>query len=415
MVRPFLLFVYVVKIFVLIQKLNGTAEYDTYFHVFSKQNIDKPKSILWTDKKKWLKEKSFQNCSIKLIAHGYAERWNMDWRWDWVKDMKNELLNNKVKENFCVIAIDWEKGAREINFITAVANADIAGEHLAEFIQNNHIDPKRLHCIGFSLGAHLCGFASNNYFVISNKRAKFARITGLDPSGPLLRKASVDKRLSLDDADFVDCIHTSRTFGLQEKSGNMDFFPDGGKSSAIGCEKLIEIKDKDEFEKNYRIKRFIFGRNRKQESDTGEDLPEKGFIGIIRDRIGKLRALKKVFLNIHAYIGCNHLRSPHYFISSINQCDFRAKLCSTWLDYISKKCKDSIDNDLTYPRMGFHADKSDLIYRRGDNSFYLKTTSEKPYCSSSSSSATEKNPKTRTSVKSKFKKKLTKYLPKKVG
>ncbi|CAF0792641.1 unnamed protein product [Rotaria sordida] len=413
MVRPFLLFIYLVKIFILIQKLNGTTEYDTYFHVFSKQNIDKPISIIWTDTTKWLKVKSFQNCSIKLIAHGYAERWNMDWRWDWVNDMKNEFLNNKTKENICVIAIDWEKGAREINFITAVANADIAGEHLAEFIQNNYINPKRLHCIGFSLGAHLCGFASNNYYIITKKQTRFAHITGLDPSGPLLRKASIDKRLSLDDADFVDCIHTSSTFGLQEKSGHMDFFPDGGKSNAKGCEKFIVIKDKDEIETNIRIKRFLFNRKQKQESSTNDnDLPEKNFIGIIRDRIGRIRSLKKVFLNIHAYIGCNHLRSPHYYISSINQCNFRAKLCSTWLNYLSKTCNDPIDNDLTYPRMGFHADKSDSIYRRGNNSYYLKTTPKKPYCSpSSSSSTTEKNPKTRTSVRSKLKKKLTKLRP----
>ena len=73
----------------------------------------------------------------------------MDWRWDWVADLKNEILNRTTNENYCVVAVDWERGAREVNFITAVANADIAGEHLATFLQNNNIDPKRLHCIGF--------------------------------------------------------------------------------------------------------------------------------------------------------------------------------------------------------------------------------------------------------------------------
>ncbi|UJR25157.1 hypothetical protein I4U23_006515 [Adineta vaga] len=148
MVRWYLLFVVTVKICVLIQRIQ-TVEYDTYLHVFSKRNVDKPVTILWTDTKKWGENNSFRTCSLKLIAHGYAERWNMDWRWDWVKDMKNEMLSNKTKENLCVVAIDWEKGAREVNFITAVGNADIAGQHLAEFIQNNDIGPKRLHCIGF--------------------------------------------------------------------------------------------------------------------------------------------------------------------------------------------------------------------------------------------------------------------------
>ena len=129
--------------------IHGTAEYETFFHIFSRANIDRPVTVSWTDSKKWSKEKSLQTCPIKVIAHGYAERWNMDWRWDWVADMKNEILSNRTKENYCVIAVDWEKGAREANFITAVANADIAGYHLADFIQNNKIDPKRLHCIGF--------------------------------------------------------------------------------------------------------------------------------------------------------------------------------------------------------------------------------------------------------------------------
>jgi len=246
---------------------------------------------------------------------------------------------------------------------------------------------------------------------MTKKASKFARITGLDPSGPLLRQASIDKRLSPDDADFVDCIHTSATFGLQEKSGHMDFFPEGGQSSAKGCEKLIEIKDEDEdeIEKHSRIKRFFF--NNKDKEQSNDEIPSKSFIEKLRDRLGKLTPLKKVFLNVHAYIGCNHLRSPHYFISSVNQCQFRAKLCSSWSDYLAKKCQDPIDNDLTYPRMGFHADQSDRIYQRGNGSFYLKTIAEKPYCSLPSLPG-QKSKKQETS---KLKQKLSKLLPKRIG
>ena len=128
---------------------------------------------------------------------------------------------------------------------------------------------------------------------------------------------------------------------------------------------------------------FLFKSNRDPEATT--DLPKRNLIQRLRDRVGRIRSLKKVFLNIHSYIGCNHLRSPQYFISSINQCEFRAKLCSSWSNYQFKKCKDPIDNNLTYPRMGFHADRSDLLYRQGNGSFYLKTNAKKPYCSSSKS------------------------------
>ena len=149
MVSRCLLLVSLVKLAFVIRHVQGTPEYDTYLHIFTRANIDKPISVKWTNADKWSKEKSLETCTIKLIAHGYAERWDMDWRWDWVAEMKNEMLGPQTKENYCVVAIDWEKGAREVNFITAVGNADIAGQHLAEFIENNRIDPDRLHCIGF--------------------------------------------------------------------------------------------------------------------------------------------------------------------------------------------------------------------------------------------------------------------------
>lgn len=395
----------------LVQTSRATVEEDTYLHVFSRDNPTEPLSIAWTDDTKWAKHAALRTCSIKLLAHGYAERWNMDWRWDWVKEMKDEMLSNRTKENLCVVAIDWERGAREANFITAVGNADLAGHQLAEFVHDNRIDPKRLHCIGFSLGAHLCAFASAHHFRLTNT-SRFARITGLDPSGPLLRKASVDKRLSRDDADFVDCIHTSTTFGLQEKSGHMDFFPDGGKSSARGCEKLIEIRDEEEMETRRRLKRFLFRKNNATDEDADEP-PRKNFVERLRDRIGQITPLKKVFLNIHAYIGCNHLRSPHYYIASINQCPFRAKLCTSWSDYQRHKCRDPVDNNSTFPRMGFHADRSDRIYRQGNGSFYLKTVSQKPYCSLTP--APKNQAKKPPSFKSKLKKKLSKLVPQRIG
>lgn len=197
----------------------------------------------------------------------------------------------------------------------------------------------------------------------------------------------------------------------------MDFFPDGGDSNAEGCEKFIEIKDDDDDNNNNEkskrhiiFKRFLFHRHN---NETDDGLPKKSFIERIRDQIGKITALKKVFLNVHSYIGCNHLRSPHYFISSINQCPFRAKLCTSWLDYIGNKCKDPIDNDSTYPRMGFYADQSDKIYKIGNGSYYLKTTADKPYCSPLP--VTKQKSKKQTGIKSKIRNKITKLLPKRNG
>ena len=178
----------------------------------------------------------------------------------------------------------------------------------------------------------------------------------------------------------------------------MDFFPDGGQSSAKGCEKLIRIEDDENSDTANFYKRFFFHSS---DEESG-NVPRKGFLERLRDRIGQLTPLKKIFLNIHSYIGCNHLRSPHYFISSINHCEFRAKLCSSWSNYLTKTCFDPRENNKTYPRMGFYADRSDRFYRQGNGSFYLKTVKEKPYCSLPPSTTTggtkAKKPKTKKKI-----------------
>lgn len=59
-----------------------------------------------------------------------------------------------------------------------------------------------MHLIGFSLGAHVSGFAGAELPGLS-------RITGLDPAGPLFESQHPKARLDSTDANFIDVIHSN--------------------------------------------------------------------------------------------------------------------------------------------------------------------------------------------------------------
>lgn len=57
---------------------------------------------------------------------------------------------------------------------------------------------------------------------------------GLDPAGPTFEYADAPMRLSPDDAEFVDVLHTytrgspDRSIGIQQPVGHIDIYPNGG-------------------------------------------------------------------------------------------------------------------------------------------------------------------------------------------
>ncbi|XP_035384540.1 lipoprotein lipase isoform X3 [Electrophorus electricus] len=87
---------------------------------------------------------------------------------------------------------------------------------------------EKLHILGYSLGAHVAGIAGN----LTNNKVN--RITGLDPAGPTFEHADRLKRLSDDDAEFVDVLHTNTrgtpdlSIGIQRPVGHVDIYPNGG-------------------------------------------------------------------------------------------------------------------------------------------------------------------------------------------
>ncbi|KAK3594254.1 hypothetical protein CHS0354_020436 [Potamilus streckersoni] len=87
---------------------------------------------------------------------------------------------------------------------------------------------RRMHLIGYSLGAHIAGYAGERI-------PGTGRITGLDPAGPLFEGKDPLVRLDSTDASFVDVIHTDGTgFGMKSSIGHVDFYPNGGINQP-GC------------------------------------------------------------------------------------------------------------------------------------------------------------------------------------
>lgn len=85
-----------------------------------------------------------------------------------------------------------------------------------------------------SLNSGSPNFGDCNTSYISFIHWVFYSHEGLDPAGPNFEHAEATTRLSPDDADFVDVLHTytrgspDRSIGIQKPVGHIDIYPNGG-------------------------------------------------------------------------------------------------------------------------------------------------------------------------------------------
>jgi len=55
--------------------------------------------------------------------------------------------------------VDWGPGSAVPNYVRAAANTRLVGRQLAKLIRSLNVPLEKVHMIGFSLGAHVAGFA----------------------------------------------------------------------------------------------------------------------------------------------------------------------------------------------------------------------------------------------------------------
>jgi len=257
-----------------------------------------------------------------FIIHGFNGAGNNDW----VLKIKDNIL---ATESVNVFAVNWSVGASGLDYFAAAANAKTCGTAIGNFISRTGITATNVHCIGHSLGAHVCGF--------SGKVTKLGRITGMDPAGPSFRGTTAPNRLDKTDAAWVDVMHVDQLLGIQDAIGHKDFYPNGGAVQP-GC--FIGKKKREMAEQLY-----------SSDNSTRGDI-------------------------VFDSLACSHSKVTWYYAESISStCKFSSIKCTSYDDFKANKCPCSAVYGCS--RMGHKADLS-----KEEGKFYLYTNTNAPYCQS---------------------------------
>ena len=219
---------------------------------------------------KKLKERNDIN-KVVVIVHGFLN----SFKDQWMHDMKQEIQSEDRKNaSVAVIIVGWGDGFwRELlkeRYMKVAQNSRYVGYALSLILKEMYsiVSSRKLfvHCIGHSLGAHVCGFAGKSLICNNYNQIKLDRISGLDPAGPMFAEDSSwpynyryidpNSRIAPTDAKFVDIYHTDGRgrycwgthclyvqFGTMIPLGTVDFYlgtpPDYGFYQPNCYDKLL--------------------------------------------------------------------------------------------------------------------------------------------------------------------------------
>lgn len=177
-------------------------------------------------------DKCLEDCKFNLTAKTFfiIHGWTMSGMFEsWLGSLVTALQKREKDAN--VVVVDWLPLAHQL-YTDAVNHTQLVGKDIARLLnwlqEKQNFLLENVHLIGYSLGAHVAGYAGNY------THGTIGRITGLDPAGPMFEGAEPHKRLSPDDADFVDVLHTFTketlgvSIGIQMPVGHIDIYPNGG-------------------------------------------------------------------------------------------------------------------------------------------------------------------------------------------
>ncbi|XP_060787013.1 endothelial lipase [Neoarius graeffei] len=208
-------------------------DYQIKFNMRKSADLDDEGCFLQTGHSEALEQCSFNTTARTiLIIHGWAIGGVFE---SWMYKLVAAVVKHEAEAN--VIVVDWLSLAHQL-YPDAVNHTLYVGHSIAALLNwlqdEQQLPLENVHLIGYSLGAHVAGYAGA--FV----HGTVGRITGLDPAGPMFEGAEPNKRLSPDDAKFVDVLHTYTrealgvSIGIQQPIGHIDIYPNGGEVQP-GC------------------------------------------------------------------------------------------------------------------------------------------------------------------------------------
>lgn len=156
---------------------------------------------------------------VVIIVHGFLNHHIEDSIW-------NETRDAHLMRGSNVILVDWNRGNRL--YPQSMANVRVVGALLGRLLEYLTVSEKS-ECVGFSLGAHICGEAGS---WLRKHSMTLDRCVGIDPAGPGFDGCSHLQQVTLDKSDcrVVRIIHTSQFlghmdgFGSRFKSGHCDYW-----------------------------------------------------------------------------------------------------------------------------------------------------------------------------------------------
>lgn len=150
----------------------------------------------------------------------------------WIAEIATEIRSHYPRAN--IIIPDWDS-RNPVSYPYMPIKVDNTARELGEYLQQNQVQPGKLTLIGHSLGAQLSGLTSKYYLGAPAKT-----IIGLDPAGPIYETFPEQWRLSPNSAEHVVAIHSSRTFGYEFPTGDLDIYLNPDKLFHPGANHAVD-------------------------------------------------------------------------------------------------------------------------------------------------------------------------------